>query len=91
MSPYRRLDAREGAHEPAGAVQSRDLDACFWGRLLFYELAVINAMILAKVAWSFYYGGESGWILLPPTLLGVGSCSVVILYVAHQTREKARA
>ena len=65
------------------------LALAFWKRSLFYGLAVINAMMLTKVAWSFYYGGDSGWALLPPALVGVVICSAVILYVAHRMRGKA--
>jgi hypothetical protein len=36
------------------------LALAFWKRSLFYELAVINAIMLTKIAWSFYYGGDSG-------------------------------
>jgi hypothetical protein len=50
----------------------------FWKRSLFYGLAVINAMMLGKTAWSFYYGGESGRALLPPALVGLVICDVVI-------------
>ena len=62
----------------------------FWKRSLFYGLAVINAMMLGKTAWSFYYGGESGRALLPPALVGLVICDVVILYLVHRMRGKAR-
>jgi hypothetical protein len=65
------------------------LALAFWKRSLFYRLVVINAMMLTKITWSFYYGGGSGRALLPPALVGVVVCSVVILYVAHRMRGKA--
>jgi hypothetical protein len=65
------------------------LALAFWKRSLFYGLAVINAIVLTKIAWSFYYGGDSGWALLPPVLVGVAICDAVILYVAHRMRGKA--
>ena len=65
------------------------LALAFWKRSLFYGLAVINAIMLTKVAWSFYYGGSSGLALLPPALVGVVICNAVILYLAHRVRGKA--
>ncbi len=62
-----------------------------WTRSLFYGLAVINAIMLTKIAWSFYYGGDSGRALLPPALVGVAICDAVILYVAYRMRGKARS
>jgi hypothetical protein len=59
------------------------LALAFWKRSLFYRSVVINAMVLTKIVWSFYYGGGSRRALLPPALVGVVVCSVVILYVAH--------
>jgi hypothetical protein len=29
-------------------------------------LAVINAIMLTKIAWSFYYGGDSGGLCYHP-------------------------
>ncbi len=62
----------------------------FWKRSLFYGLAIVNAIMLIKTTWSFYYGGDSGWALLPPALVGLVICDAVILYVAYLLRGKAR-
>ena len=62
----------------------------FWKRSLFYGLAIINAMMLTKTTWSFYYGGNSGRALLPPALVGLVICDAVILYVARRLRGKTR-
>ena len=67
------------------------LALAFWKRSLFYGLAVINAIMLSKIAWSFYYGGDSGRALLPPALVGVVICDAVMLYVVYQMRGKARS
>ena len=67
------------------------LALAFWKRSLFYRLAVINAIMLSKIAWSFYHGGDSGRALLPPALVGVVICDAVILYVVYQIRGKARS
>jgi hypothetical protein len=47
-------------------------------------------MMLGKTAWSFYYGGESARALLPPALVSLVICALVILYVVHRMRGKAR-
>ena len=67
------------------------LALAFWKRSLFYGLAVINAIMLSKIAWSFHYGGDSGRALLPSALVGVVICDAVILCVVHQMRGKARS
>jgi hypothetical protein len=67
------------------------LALAFWKRSLFYGLAVINAMVLTKIAWSVYYGGDSGRALLPSAPLGVAICDAVVLHVAHRMRGKARS
>ena len=63
------------------------LGVAFWKRSLVWGLAVINAMVLVKVAWSFYFGDESGGlILLPSALVGLAICDAVILYVVRRMR-----
>ena len=66
----------------------------FWKRSLFCGLAVVNAIMLTKTTWSFYYGGGSGWALLPPALVGplvgLSICDAVILHLAHRLRGKVR-
>jgi hypothetical protein len=53
----------------------------FWKRSVFCRLEVINAIMLTKIAWSFYYGGGLGRASLPPALVGLVICNAVILYV----------
>ena len=64
------------------------LALAFWRRSLLYGLVVIDSIMLAKVTWSFYYGGESGLALLPPALVGLIACNAVVLYVAYRVRGK---
>jgi hypothetical protein len=41
--------------------------------------------VLVKVAWSFYFGEESGGLtLLPSALAGLAVCDAVILYVVRR-------
>jgi hypothetical protein len=64
------------------------LAVAFWKRSLVWGLAVINAMVLVKIAWSFYFGDESGGLtLLPSAVVGLAVCDAVILYVARRTRK----
>jgi hypothetical protein len=64
------------------------LAVAFWRRSLVWGLAVINAMVLVKIAWSFYFGEESGGLtLLPSAVVGLAVCDAVILYVARRMRK----
>ncbi|HEX2109171.1 MAG TPA: hypothetical protein VHF70_07850 [Rubrobacteraceae bacterium] len=42
-------------------VSLASLTLAFWRRSLLYGLVVLDSIVPAKTAWSFYYGGESGW------------------------------
>ncbi len=64
------------------------LAVAFWKRSLVWGLVVINAMVLVKIAWSFYFGDESGGLtLLPSALVGLAVCDAAILYVARRMRK----
>ena len=66
------------------------LAVAFWKRSLVWGLAVINAMVLVKIVWSFYFGDESGGLtLLPSALAGLAVCDAVILYVVHRSRKRS--
>jgi hypothetical protein len=57
----------------------------FWKRSLVWGLALINAMVVVKVVWSFYFGEESGGLtLLPSAVVGVAVCDALILYVVRR-------
>jgi hypothetical protein len=47
-------------------------------------LVVLDSIVLAKIAWSFFYGGESGLALLPLALVGLISCNAAVLHVAYR-------
>ena len=48
---------------------------------------MINAMVLVKIVWSFYFGDESGGLtLLPSAVVGLAVYDAVILYVARRMR-----
>jgi hypothetical protein len=64
------------------------LAVAFWKRSLVWGLTVINIMVLVKIAWSFYFGDESGGLtLLPSALAGLAVCDAVILYVVRRIRK----
>jgi hypothetical protein len=66
------------------------LAVAFWKRSLVWGLAVINAMVLVKIVWSFYFGDASGGLtLLPSALAGLAVCDAVILYVLHRMRKRS--
>jgi hypothetical protein len=66
------------------------LGLVFWKRSIVYGLVLINAMVLVKLVWSFYFGDESGGLtLLPSALAGLAVCDVVILYVVRRMRKRS--
>jgi hypothetical protein len=66
------------------------LAVAFWKRSLVWGVAVINAMVLVKVVWSFYFGEESGGLtLLPSAVVGLAVCDAVILYVVGRLRRRS--
>jgi hypothetical protein len=64
------------------------LAVAFWRRSLVLGLAVINAMVLVKVVWSFYFGDTSGGLtLLPSAVVGLAVCDAVILFLVRRSRK----
>jgi hypothetical protein len=65
------------------------LAVAFWKRSLLWGLGVINAMVLVKVVWSFYFGEASGGLtLLPSAVVGLAVCDAVIVYVVRRMRRR---
>ena len=66
------------------------LALAFWKRSVVYGLVLINAIVLVKLAWSFYFGDASGGLtLLPSQLLGLAVLNAVVLYVLHRRRKRS--
>jgi hypothetical protein len=66
------------------------LAVAFWKRSLLWGLGVINAMVLVKVVWSFYFGEASGGLtLLPSAVVGLALCDAVIVYIVHRRRRRS--
>jgi len=62
----------------------------FWKRSIVYGLVLMNAVVVAKLAWSFYFGDASGGLtLLPSALAGLAVCDAVVLYVRHRMRKSS--
>ena len=57
---------------------------------MVYGLVLINAMVLVKLAWSFFYGDASGGLtLLPSQLLGLAILNAAVLYVLRRMRKRS--
>jgi hypothetical protein len=66
------------------------LGLAFWKRSLVYGLAVINAAILFKIAWTFLFSTGAGAMShLPAALLGLVVCDVLILYVMRRLHARS--
>jgi hypothetical protein len=53
-------------------------------------LAVVNAAILFKIAWTFLFGTQAGALShLPAAVLGLALCDAIILYVIRRMRARA--
>jgi hypothetical protein len=66
------------------------LALAFWKRSLVWGLAVINAMVLFKVAWTFLFSTEAGAMShLPSAVLGLAVCDALILYVMRRMRARS--
>ncbi len=66
------------------------LGLAFWRRSLLWGLAVINAAILFKIAWTFLFSTEAGAMShLPAAVLGLVVCDALILYVMRRMRARS--
>jgi hypothetical protein len=65
------------------------LAMAFWKRSWWWGLAVINLAAIAKVAWSVVEGGESGWAILPPAIIGLLVCDAAVYFgIKYLERKK---
>jgi hypothetical protein len=63
------------------------LGLAFWKRSLVWGLAVVNAAILFKIAWTFLFSTEAGAMShLTAAVLGLALCDTLILYVMRRIR-----
>lgn len=59
------------------------LGLTFWKRSSTWGLVVINVAALGKIAWSVFEGGESGWAVLIPAVLGMILCDLAVYFGAR--------
>ena len=66
------------------------LGLAFWKRSLVWGLAVVNAAILFKIAWTFLFSTEAGAMShLPAAVLGLVVCDALILYGMRRVRARS--
>jgi hypothetical protein len=61
----------------------------FWRRSWLGGFIVISVGTLLKVIWSFYFGGDSGWTIVPPAAVGFVVCSGILLYAYRRVHHRA--
>ena len=65
------------------------LGLAFWKRSLVWGLAVVNAAILFKIAWTFLFSTEAGALShLPAAVLGLALCDALILCAMRRLRAR---
>jgi hypothetical protein len=62
------------------------LATAFWRRSWLAGLLVINLGTLLKVAWSFFYGGDSARSIVPAVTLGAVAVNAVLLLAYWRLR-----
>jgi hypothetical protein len=68
------------------------LALAFWQRSWWWGVAVINIAALGKVTWSVFEGGQSGWAVLVPAVIGMVVCDVAVYFgVKYVNRKKHQA
>lgn len=56
------------------------LGLAFWKRSWWWGVVVINVAALVKVAWSVAEGGQSGWAVLMPAVVGMVICDLAVYF-----------
>ena len=51
----------------------------FWHRSWIAGLVVLNAGVLLKLIWSFFFGGSTAWSIVPPVAIGLVICNLSLL------------
>ncbi len=63
----------------------------FWRRSWWWGLAIINLAALGKVAWSVFEGGESGWAVLVPAVIGFLVCDAAVYFGVKYTNRRKQS
>ena len=85
---YGPLDPYEGALGSAGAGMPSGVGPGFLEEIPSLRVGCSRLDCADKIAWSFYYGGESELALLPSALVGLIACQAAVLYVVYRVRGK---
>jgi hypothetical protein len=65
------------------------LALAFWKRSWWWGLVIINLTALAKTAWSVFEGGQAGWAVLIPAMIGLVICDAAVYFgVKYINRRK---
>jgi len=65
------------------------LSLAFWKRSLWFGIAVLAFIAVAKILWSAAFGGASGRAILAPALIGLVLC-IALVYVGFTRLEKRK-
>jgi hypothetical protein len=65
------------------------LGGAFWRRSWIVGIIVINVGIALKVLWSFYFGGDTAWSIIPPVVIGAIICNGALIYVLRRRHRAA--
>jgi hypothetical protein len=63
------------------------LATAFWRQSLFWGAVAINIAAIGKIAWSFHFGGDAAWALVPPALAGLLICNIAV-YLLYRYRRR---
>ena len=66
------------------------LAIAFWKRNLFFGIAVMVFIALAKIGWSVVFGGESGQSVIIPAMVGLGIC-ILLVYFGYKKMERSHS
>ena len=64
------------------------LGAAFWKRSWFWGAAVINLAAIGKIAWSVAEGGEAGWAVLVPAVIGMVVCDAAVFLAWKRVKSR---
>lgn len=65
------------------------LAIAFWKRSLWFGIAVLIFIALAKMVWSLSFGGVSGNTVIAPAILGLSLC-IILIAVGFRKLEKKK-
>jgi hypothetical protein len=65
------------------------LAAAFRRRMWVAAASVIVAGTTLKIAWSFYVGGASAWIVVPPVAFGNAVVAAGLMYAYWRTKNRS--